>query len=416
MSLLSALLLVAPAAAVAPPLPPPTLLVRAEGSVGAGEPTPAGALAAAAGVPLSGGVDAELEALVGVDGAPAPRLGGLAGVRVYLGGAFSVSALAGGGWRPDGPVPLGRAGVAYDYPVSRARLRLSLLGEVTPSGLAGVLGVGMAFPLEERAPEPVAEAHVHEEDEEIPEPPEPPATGDIEVNVPNALVWVPHPVCAWVPASEAAALLSLADPTLPVQVRAPGYLPGEVPREGSRTVILKPAPTFGAVVVVAYPGDRVSIAEAVFPLAADGTAVFGAPEGPLAVTVSGAGRTAELEGAVAAGYALWLRAPEPQPLVVSFDPGSASLSTASLGAVELYAKQAGTYTFRVVGSFAPDGDAPETRRVADARAEALKSALLAAGVSAKSISVLGTVAPADGATPDALRTARIEPILPKDDR
>ncbi len=417
MSLLALVLSVAPPslADTGTLVPPPSVGARLEGALDLGA-SPAAALAVGGSVPLGERVSAEVEVIGGADALPSARLSGFGGVRVALGGGFSVSAAGGGGWRSKGPLPLGRAGVAYDLPLNRARLRVSALGEVAPAGLGVVLGVGVSLPFE-RHRVTTARA-VPAPPTQPPQLPELPETDDppVQVTPPDALVWVPHPVCAWVPADKAAALLAVADPTLPVQVRAPGYLPSELPRDGSRSVTLQPAPSFGAVLVVAYPGDRVSVDDTVFPLAPDGTAVFGAPEGPVHVTVTGAGRSVVLEGAVAAGYALWLRAPEPTPLVVGFPAGSAELPPGALPSIAAFADNVGTYGFRVVGSFSGEVDVGETRRLADARAEALKEALIAAGVPTKAINVISTSTPTPGVAPDELRSARVEPILPKEPR
>lgn len=391
---------------------PPVLAVRLEGGADvAGAPgTPFGAVAAGVGVPFGGGVTAEIEGVVGLDGAAAPRASGMLGARIPVVAGLSAYVGGGGGWRRGGPVPIGRAGVAYELPVGATRLRLGLQAEATPDATGLLLGAGFAFPLARRVEPAVVEAE--------PDPVEPLVFDDepVEVNAPGALVWVPHPVCAWVPAEEAAALLAIADPELPAKVTAPGYVPTELPREGSRAVTLRAAPPFGAVVVVAAPGDEVSIEGAKFPLAGDGTAVFGAPEGTLRVLVRGAGRRVELEGAVAAGYALWLRAPAPEPLVVSFEPGSAAIPATFAERLRAFAADAGDHGFRIVGSFSNEADRGESRRLADQRAEALKAALLAAGVPARAIDVLSTAAPTADAPPDALRSARVEAILPKDGR
>lgn len=401
-------------------VPPPTLGARLEGGLDIGPrgPGPAAAVGIHAGVPMSEGVTVEVEALLGADDAPAPRGAGLGGVRVGLGGGLSLSAAGGGGWRADGPTPLGRFGVAWDVSLrSGAVLRLSALGEAASKGGAALLGVGYHFPLEQRGRvTTVAVVAPPEPPPPAPVPSPPKAPPPFQVEPANALVWIPHPVCAWVPAAEAAALLAVADPTLPIQVRAPGYLPVVVPRNGTTRVKLEPAPPTGSVVVVAYPGDDVRIADAAFPLSPDGTVIFGAPEGALEVTVTGAGRTVVLEGAVASGYALWLRAPEPSPLVVRFPAGDAEVPPEALGAIRAFAEAAGGYGFRVVGSWSGETPLAETRRLAARRAEALADALVAAGLPADKVDVLSTSSPREGAPAEDLRSARVEPILPKEVR
>jgi hypothetical protein len=387
------------------------LVARVDGSVGlsAAGGAPAAGLGVSAGLPF-GAVQLNADLGLGADLAPTPRITALldAHLPIVSGakGALSLTAGLGTGWWVDAPRPLARVGVAYDGPAPADRgLRASLAWQYGGGGAGAVIaGVGVAWRAGPRVARPAS--LVTERDPTAPPPPLP-----LLVTPAEAMVWLPHPVCEWVPASslgdrDPASLLGVT-----VQVRAPGYLPADVTLDaaGGRVLSLTPAPAYGSVVVVAFPGDRVRIGASVFPIAPDGTAVFSAPEGPVAVEVVGGGRSVVIDGAVAAGYALWLRAPVPAPLTLSFPVGSAEVPADVLPALRAYVAALGDHQLRIVGAYASE-EAEANRRVASARAEAVAAALVAAGAPAGAVKVLSSTKPPKDALEGAHGYVRVESL------
>ncbi|MDP2316115.1 MAG: hypothetical protein Q8P41_24675 [Pseudomonadota bacterium] len=400
---------------------------RIEGAVGLGPlgGGPGAGVGVAAGVPL-GRVLVEADFGVGADVAPSPRVTAFLGARFELGGpddgrfgTFALTGLAGGGWWRGETRPLARVGFAYDTPLRHGRvLRLGVAWQGGGGGAGAVLtGLGVAWRIGPKAaPVPVAAAV-----EEVAPPPEPapaPPPSRLTVIPPDALVWVPHPVCDWVPASRLAEVLPPDLAGVTVQIRAPGYLPTDVTLLGDTpaSIALRPAPAFGAVVVVAHPGDRVSIGRDVVPIGPDGTGVFGAAEGPVTVEVVGGGRRVVLRGAIAGGYALWLRAPAPTPLIVMFAAGSSEVPPEAAASIRAYAAALGSSTVRVVGTYAAD-EVSDGRRLGVKRAEALAASLIGAGLPADVVKVLASAKPsAGGDVVEADRAAWIEAVPAEEPR
>lgn len=202
----------------------------------------------------------------------------------------------------------------------------------------------------------------------------------VETDPSTALVWIPHPVCAWVPASEAASILGSAPPGGLVEVSAPGRIPVSVRAGGDVVVRLPEAPPQGNVVVVAAPGDRVHVGGVPVTPSALGIAVATIPEGAVEVDVSGGGRTAHLQGAVTAGYALWLRAPDPPPLVIHFQVGKSKIDRSDQLAIQTLAAQRGEWRFAVTGQASSEGQPEANFALAAARALAAIRTLQEAGV------------------------------------
>ncbi len=390
----------------------PSLATRVEGSVGLGLPAggPAAGVGLTAGLPF-GRAEIEADLGIGADGLPSPRVTTLLGARVPLGRShpdghrgLALTGALGGGWWLGSPRPLARIGLSYDVPMARApALRASLAWQAGGGGAGAIVaGLGAAWRIRPHSePVPVVGASVT-----APVPVPAAAPPSLSIVPPGALIWVPHPVCEWVTSDQLASMPNAIG--LVLQVRAPGFLPVEVVlASGPLEIALQPAPAFGAVVVVASPGDRLSIGGKAFPISPDGTAVFGAAEGPLEVEVVGGGRRVVLDGAVAGGYALWLRAPTPAPLTVTFPPGSSVVPAEAEASIRAYADRLGDHPIRVVGSSAV-GEPHETRALAVQRAEALAAALVAAGVPRASVKVLSS-SRRDDEVGDQ-RSARIESL------
>ena len=202
-------------------------------------------------------------------------------------------------------------------------------------------------------------------------------------------VWVPHPVCAWLPAEEAQRLAEDMGIDL-TRSPPPGFVP-EIEPDALPTPSPVPAgSTFGAVVVVALPGDQLTVGGRSFPIEADGTAVFGAPVGALTVHLVGGGRQADVEGAVAKGYALWLRAPPARSLQLTLLTDA--LTAESLDAARAWLAERGDHRVRLVGLY-QDWEPPI---VGQRRAEAILGQLHAIGLPDDAVQTITTAKGAPG--------------------
>ncbi|MFZ5480186.1 MAG: OmpA family protein [Myxococcota bacterium] len=377
-------------------------------------PGPSGiGLAAGAEARLWRALHAEAGLQAGASGEPSPVGAAWAGLRLYPAppsrerALLSVGAALGGGWRGD-PVPHAWTGAAVEAPLRAGpaiRVEAGYRFDLPGTDGASFLRVGLVSrprgPAATPEPAPVVASTGPPAPEEAPPPP--PRRFEPE----GALVWIPHPWCEWVPASQAHALLGSLPGDTRVEVLAPGYLP-TVADSGGGDVRLAPAPRQGTVVVVGSPGDRFRVGDADLPPSPSGVAVAAVPEGPVAVEVLGGGRGETLEGAVGAGYALWLRASRPPPVEVRFAEGSAQLSGVDRRRIADMAARRGDAGFDVVGSASADGTPDGNTRLADARARAVADALVAAGVPDEHVRVLPPVAGDPASDPTGDRFARIQ--------
>ena len=314
--------------------------------------------------------------LLGGFGATGPLA--LASLEARLGPADGVTALLGGQGGLDGTAGARvTAGAGYEWQREerlrpRAAARLLVGAGLEPGAL---LSVG--FRLAARpAPQPVEVAEVAEVK---------PPIAPLDANPDDALVFVPHPICEWLPAEEAHAILQHLEPGDPVRVVAPGYLPVEVeveegPEHQPLPVPLKPAPAQGTVVVVAQPGDDVFVDGHPVPVGKDGLAIVTTPEGPHQVQVRGAGRVVDLTTAVGDGYAAWVRSPPPDRLITQFAVGSSELTPQARRDIAFYAETVGNWGFELQGSFSPEGDWAANQKLAKARGRAVQKAMVDAGI------------------------------------
>jgi hypothetical protein len=231
---------------------------------------------------------------------------------------------------------------------------------------------------------------------------------ELRVEPADALVWIPHPVCAWAPASEAGALLAEYGGEQPVQVRAPGYLPATIDASGGE-VTLEPAPEQGAVVIVGWPGDVLTIDGRQVPTDQDGVVVANAAPGPLLLDVVGYGRVAQVDAYVGDGMALWVRVPPPESVRVLFGANSASVAGTVVGQVRALAEAMGDGHVLVRGGSSPEGNAEANARLGRRRAEAVRGALIAAGAPADQVH-LGEPEVADGPPGAQQRRVTMTPL------
>lgn len=236
----------------------------------------------------------------------------------------------------------------------------------------------------------------------VPPPPPPPAEESppfqLEGALAEARIWIPHPVCAWVPASEAEALIaSLDEPLSPeatLEVLAEGYAVDHIDHVGVQHVELLPEPDEGALVVLAWPGDRIVVKGASLPApqsvstGADGVAVVKAPEGRLDIEVRAGGQRQSYKAALANGYAVWVRVRPPPPVQVLFAQGQSDLNAAARAQIAAMAQDAGGWSFVLQGAYSAEGSLNYNNRLARERGLNVGAALMEAGVPADHIAYL----------------------------
>lgn len=323
----------------------------------------------------------------------------MAGGRYYLSepwthtGALSV--YAAGGLDLFGPSLALALGGSVDLPSRhrlRARVSAGLEGSFTGGDQHGVARMALAVlvppPRKEATPPPP------------PPPPEPPPPEkqplDLEVLPAEAMVWVPHPVCAWVPSTQVEALiaglqeeggLSLsAEATL--ELMAEGYVPAHVHPEGPQHVQLRQAPAQGSLLVLAYPGDQVAVDGHPVTVSEDGVALVNAPEGRVRVEVRAGGQRQEYKAALANGYAVWVRVRPPPPTQILFTQGRSELSAASLAQIQEMAASAAGWSFVLQGAYSYEGSLNVNHRLARERGLNVGKALQDAGIPPERIAYL----------------------------
>jgi hypothetical protein len=246
----------------------------------------------------------------------------------------------------------------------------------------GLLGLewypGRAAPVAVPAPVPVVAA---------PAPPPPPAPVDPGFIVSPAVdVWISHPICAWVPSTDAPALLAGAPG--PVTVVAEGYLPVVVDPAHLSDLVLTPVPPGGAVIVAAQPGDHVFVDGVATPVGPDGAAVAATRAGEVEIRVEGGGRRSTVALAPADGWGVWYRAPAHKLVEVRFPAGSAEPGPEVREQVAQLVALAGDRRYRLQGSWSPEGRAEANRVLADERAERVRALLVEAGLDGARIELL----------------------------
>ncbi|MBN1335145.1 MAG: OmpA family protein [Deltaproteobacteria bacterium] len=237
----------------------------------------------------------------------------------------------------------------------------------------------------------------------------------ISITPDDALVWLPHPWCAWVEADQVASILEALPADAEIVVTSEGRLPTvvHVTPGADLEVTLDEAPRQGALVVLANPADRVRIGEHDLPLTPQGTLLANLAEGPVALEISGGGRTVHQELAVAEGWATWLRVPPPEPVEIRFGVDSSDLDAAGREVVAAIAGARGSWRFRLEGSWSTEGENARNTSLGRSRAEAVHQALVAAGVPSEALEIAPPVAPPPGPPLPQHRVCRIVPLPPE---
>lgn len=291
-----------------------------------------------------------------------------------------------GGWATG---PRARAELTYAFDLGGERRALLAVGLI----------VGRARP----TPDAIVDASGDPPDEPN-DPAESVEPADDAVNAPTPLdadgmVWLPGPVCQWLPPPAAGAEIERLGMQLEsltaVSARTLRAADGEEPA---------PLPAGGRVLVAAWSGDRIAI-DGVNAPARDGVALALRPEGASEILVIGGGRRVSLSVGVVDRSAVWVGVDPPEPVRVPFRVGSAALDGAARRSLARIAADAGDGSFRVAGSFSPEGDAAANEALANRRAEAVRDGLPAARV------VLAPAEPpAAGLSAAAQRSAVLTPV------
>ncbi len=243
-------------------------------------------------------------------------------------------------------------GGGYDFPLRRRMLgrvgmELVAYGDTGPSGVRFSLGLTL----------PPREADVIIQTVYIERPVEP---EPIVEAAPVEVVWVPDPICDWIPTDEASQLLieiernrsgassppqtpTEAPPEAPATPEVPAEVPAETSTQTPDTPVRDPAATAaigvalasaasagdvpfwsaeddleGSLIVLAHPGDRVLIGGAEAEVDETGVARLTREEGPVTIEVYSGGQQQQLRAALVPKHAVWVRAGDPDPTAVFF--------------------------------------------------------------------------------------------------
>jgi outer membrane protein OmpA-like peptidoglycan-associated protein len=331
-------------------------------------------------------------------------------LRLALDADDALSVVAGAGlWAEGALAAHGALGLDFDVPSrTRTGLRFHTRYLVSTGDPTFRVELGVGMRIGRRIDVPVVP-----EPEPIPVPvePEPVMTQVPDFPVNSALVWVPTPVCSWLPPEEANdAMLTL--PSLPPSMAAVGvYGPAVSPAAAvgdpsAAPVRVEPpaAPTQGDIVFALNPGDVVEVdGERVD--AANGIATIRRDDGEVQVRITGGGRVIETPIGVSAGRSIWLSVPGAEPLRVTFPSGSSVLSDQGRERVLAIATAAGESRFSIEGSFSAGGSEQLNRRLARERSQAVLDILFANGLDESRVDILPPQPPDDGLEPAEQRAA-----------
>ncbi|MCB9680319.1 MAG: hypothetical protein H6733_02530 [Alphaproteobacteria bacterium] len=344
-----------------------------------------------AGLRATGPLWIELDVDAGWLAAGGARFGIAPQLRVFLlpdrlrFGRFSL--FAGGGVdlvTPAGlqALPLVQAGAAVDLRVTPSwavRLDGTYLNHLDGPG-AGRGGLGVVW---SPAPKP---------------PPEPEA--------PDTRIWLPYPVCAWRDRDDAVRYLRALHRV--EEDDAQGAEDGSGTHGATPAV---PPRLFG----VGLPGDVVTVDGVEHLAGADGVVGVPAVDGFTTVEVRGGGRRVVLTDVlVIDGEATWVRVPAPTPQRLLFDAASAVIRPDEAARVVALAADTGVWRWRVAGSHSVEGTTAANETLARRRAEAVRDALVAAGVPAASIDIAPSLPPDPDLTVEAQRAVVLSPVAPDD--
>lgn len=243
------------------------------------------------------------------------------------------------------------------------------------------------------------------------------ALPQLSVEPATALVWVPHPVCAWMSPEEANLVLAELGDAMPADaelvVAAEGYTDAHVHVDGPTVAHLQPVTAQGALLLLANPGDHLTIDGHDVPTGPDGAAVINAPEGRVGIEVKAGGQRQEYKAAIANGFAVWVRVRPPPPTAVLFTVRSAEVSPKAQAEIAALAENAADWSFVLQGAYSYEGSLNFNRRLALERAAAVGKLLEAAGIPADRIAYLDPPNADPNGDPTTQRACKILAVPPE---
>lgn len=321
-------------------------------------------------------------------------------------------------------------GAAYDTPI-----RNRLVGRVSLEAVQAAGDVGMrasfGLVLPPKNPAPIIQTVYIDREVEAPEEA---ALAEEE------MIWVPEPVCDWMPVDEAETMLaevqaaaeaaqadgSGSDPepvTITVIEEPAGEAAGAdavaaslaTAAEKEQLPFWAPEQTTGSLIVIAHPGDKVYIEDAEVAVDARGVAMLTREEGLVEIEIASGGQRQTLRAGLVPGHAVWVRAGDPDPNAVYFELNSADLDRRSKAKLLEVAENAAGWSFVLQGGYSPEGTLEHNRQLAVERARGVSRALQDAGIPADRIVFLDPPRPDPNRTPQQQRTCRIIPVAPETD-
>ena len=310
-------------------------------------------------------------------------------------------------------------GAAYDTPINnRLVWRFGL--EAAQAGGEPSLRASVGLVLPPRNPDPIIRTVYIEK---------PVAAPEEAVLNQEDMVWVPDPVCDWVPfdraeeiLSEAQATVDAADPVAVTVVEATAPEPDAEALGGALAALASseaglpfwsPEVAEGTLIVIAHPGDKVFVGGD--PVAVDetGVAMLSREEGLVEIEISSGGQRQLLRAGLVPGHAVWVRAGDPDPNAVFFELNSTVLSREARAELVAVAENAAGWSFVLQGGYSPEGTLEHNRKLAIERAREVGRVLQSAGVPADRIVFLDPPRPDPNRTPQQQRNCRLIPVAPE---
>lgn len=305
--------------------------------------------------------------------------GGSSGVHPLVDGGISLDLLRSNGLRP-------RVEARYAWePGSTSRLLLSVgavFGRKAP-----VISAPAALYIPPATP-----------------PPEP--APDAPVFAGEGMIWIPGPVCQWLPGDEAIA--RIGDLGLALE-NATSVGPRSFSDPDADPTAPSPEPRQGRIAVSATTADRVTIDRTPHDVT-DGLIVVEHPSGRAEVVVEGGGRRSTFVVGVTRDNVVWVDPGDPEPTRVLFPVGSAVLDPAAQAQITAFAEHLGAWHVELFGSYSPEGNIAANRALGQQRAEAVHAALLAAQIPEDRIHFGPVKPPPEGLESAEMRNATLQPM------
>ena len=237
-----------------------------------------------------------------------------------------------------------------------------------------------------------------------PEPEPVPPSWMSRLQTERGMLWLPSPVCAWLPPDTVDTSEGALAPLSRVDDR------GFSPFGDAAAPPVPPQP--GQLVVAAWPGDEAELNGVRLPLGDDGLGVITLEEPESSLVIVGGGRRVEHQLLVGDDLALWISAPPPRPVSIRFDLGSAALRPEAEAQLDALADAAGGWKLEVRGGHSPEGEAGRNAELALLRAAVVQEALQQRGLDPTKVAVSEERAEIGDAEDIAtMRVAVVYPVL-----